>query len=181
MGCQNCVIYVMTLLEHFPRHEPLPMFGAMARGGITTTVMFIGEYNLSIDDKGRIAVPVKFRAALAGGAVVTRGLETSLFLLSLEEWGKLADKIAGLPLGQANSRAFARFMLAGAMDVGLDQQGRFVIPEYLRSFAGIKKDAVIVGIQNRLEIWDKERWQAYALQTEADAIAIAEKLGGIGI
>ncbi len=141
--------------------------------------MFIGEYHITLDDKGRFSVPVKFRGALAQGAVVTRGLDNSLFVLPLEEWGKLADKIAGLPLGQANSRAFARFMLAGAMDVELDSHGRFVVPEYLRTFAGLKKTAVVVGIQNRLEIWDEEAWIVYAKKAEADSGSIAEQLGGI--
>jgi MraZ protein len=141
--------------------------------------MFIGEYHITIDDKGRLNVPVKFRGALAQGAVVTRGLDTSLFVLPLEEWGKLAEKIASLPLGQANSRAFARFMLAGAMDVELDSHGRFVVPEYLRTFAGLKKNAIVVGIQNRLEIWDEDAWTAYAKKAEADSGAIAEQLGGI--
>jgi MraZ protein len=143
--------------------------------------MFIGEYNITIDDKGRLAVPVKFREALAIGAVVTRGLDASLFLLPLEEWGKLADKIAGLPLGQANSRAFARLMLAGAMDTSLDKQGRFIVPEYLRRYAGLKKDVVMVGVQNRLEIWDQAAWLAYTKQAEEDATSIAEQLGAMGI
>ena len=143
--------------------------------------MFIGEYNITIDDKGRLAVPVKFRETLAMGAVVTRGLDTSLFLLPLEEWGKLADKLAGLPLGQANSRAFARLMLAGAMDVHLDKQGRFIVPEYLRAYAGLKKELVMVGVKNRLEIWDKAAWEAYAKQAEEDATSIAEQLGAMGI
>ncbi len=143
--------------------------------------VFIGEYKITIDDKGRVAVPVKFRGALAQGAVVTRGLDTSLFLLPLEEWGKLANKIANLPLGQANSRAFARFMLAGAMDIEIDAQGRFVVPEYLRTFAGLKKAAVIVGVESRLEIWDEEVWTAYAKKAEAESGAIAEQLGTMGI
>jgi MraZ protein len=143
--------------------------------------MFIGEYHITIDDKGRLAVPVKFRETLATGAVVTRGLDTSLFLLPLEEWGKLADKLASLPLGQANSRAFARLMLAGAMDARLDKQGRFIVPEYLRQYAGLKKDVVMVGVQNRLELWDKAAWAAYAKQAEEDANTIAEQLGSMGI
>lgn len=143
--------------------------------------MFLGEYHHSIDDKGRLAVPTKFRDDLAQGAVVTRGLDTSLFLLPLEEWGKLAEKLAGLPLGQANSRAFARLMLAGAMDVRLDGQGRFTVPEYLRDYAVLKKDVVIVGVHNRLEVWDEEEWKRYVAQTEEDAELIAEKLGEMGI
>lgn len=146
-----------------------------------TTAMFIGMYVHSIDDKGRLAVPMKFRDDLAHGAVVTRGLDTSLFLLPLEEWGKLAEKLAGLPLGQASSRAFSRLMLAGAMEVKLDGQGRFVVPEYLRQYAGLQKNVVVVGVNNRLELWDEEKWNAYTQQTEKDAEQIAEQLGGLGI
>lgn len=143
--------------------------------------MFLGEYHHNIDDKGRVSVPVKFRDDLAKGAVVTRGLDSSLFLLPVEEWGKLAEKISSLPLGQSNSRAFARLMLAGAMDVKLDKQGRFILPEYLRKYAGLKKSVVIVGVNTRLEIWDKETWDSYNQQTEAEASAIAEQLGDLGI
>ncbi len=143
--------------------------------------MFIGEYHHQIDEKGRLAVPVKFRPDLATGAVVTRGLDSSLFLLPLEEWGKLAERLASLPVGQSNSRAFARLMLAGAMDVKLDKQGRFVIPEYLREYAGLNKQVVIIGINTRLEIWDETVWQSYRSQTEKDAETIAEKLGDLGI
>jgi len=143
--------------------------------------MFIGEYHHNIDDKGRISVPVKFRNDLAKGAVVTRGLDASLFVLPLEEWGKLADKLSSLPLGAANSRAFTRLMLAGAMDVNLDKQGRFIIPEYLRDYAGLSKKLVIVGLNTRLEVWDADRWDAYRRQTEDDAVAIAEQLGELGI
>ena len=120
--------------------------------------MFIGEYNHTIDDKGRLNIPVKFRQDLAKGAVVTRGLDASLFLFPKEEWDKLASKLAGLPLGQSNTRAFARLMLAGAMDVEMDKQGRLVLPEYLRQYAGIKKSVVVAGLYTRLELWDEERW-----------------------
>lgn len=143
--------------------------------------MFIGEYHHSIDEKGRLAVPTKFRKDLAKGAVVTRGLDSSLFLLPLEEWDKLSEKLASLPLGQANSRAFSRLMLAGAMDIGLDKQGRFVVPEYLRLYAGLGKKVVIVGIHTRMEIWDESKWEAYNKQTEKEAVNIAEELGKLGI
>lgn len=143
--------------------------------------MFIGEYHHNIDDKGRLAIPVKFRGDLAKGAVVTRGLDASLFLLPLEEWGKLAEKLSSLPLGQSNSRAFARLMLAGAMDVNLDKQGRFVIPEYLREYASLQKNVVVVGVNTRLELWDAQAWDEYRQKTEQDAVAIAEQLGELGI
>lgn len=138
---------------------------------------FLGEYQHNIDDKGRLAVPVKFRERLAHGAVVTRGLDASLFLLPVEEWGKLTEKIASLPLGQANARAFARLMLAGAMDISLDQQGRFILPEFLRSYAGLRKSVTIVGVHSRLEIWDTDAWNAYRAKTEGDADVLAEQMG----
>lgn len=142
--------------------------------------MFIGEYKHTIDDKGRIAIPIKFRKALVKGAVVTRGLDTSLFLFPKEEWGKLAEKLAGLPLGQSNSRAFARLMLAGAMDVQMDKQGRIVLPEYLRGYASLKKSVVVAGLFNRLELWDEDKWEAYKKKVEADAESVAEQLGELG-
>lgn len=143
--------------------------------------MFIGEYNHNIDDKGRLAIPVKFRNALSKGAVVTRGLDNCLFLYPKKEWEKLAEKLAALPISQANSRAFARLMLAGAMDVELDKQGRAVLPEYLRAFANIKKNTVIAGLYNRLEIWDEELWKKYKGQTEAESGAIAERMAELGV
>lgn len=144
-------------------------------------VMFIGEYHHNIDEKGRLAVPVKFRAELAQGAVVTRGLDSSLFLFPKEEWDKLATKLANLPLGQANSRAFARLMLAGAMDVELDKQGRVILPEYLRHYAELNKNAVVAGLYNRLEIWGEAKWEEYKKTTEGDAEKIAEQFGELGV
>jgi len=143
--------------------------------------MFIGEYKHSIDEKGRLAIPIKFRKDLSKGAVVTRGLDTSLFLFPKEEWGKLAAKLAGLPLGQSNSRAFARIMLAGAMDVSLDKQGRVVLPEYLRGYASLNKTVVLAGLWGRIEIWDEEIWEAYKKKVESDVEAVAEQLGELGI
>lgn len=143
--------------------------------------MFIGEYKHTIDEKGRLAIPTKFRKNLAKGAVVTRGLDTSLFVFPKEEWGKLAEKLASLPLGQSNSRAFARLMLAGAMDVEMDKQGRIVLPEYLRAYAQLSKATVIAGLYTRLEIWDEQKWESYKKQVESDAESVAEKLGELGV
>lgn len=143
--------------------------------------MFIGEYSHNIDDKGRLAIPAKFRNSLSKGTVVTRGLDSCLFLYTKKEWEKLAEKLAALPISQANSRAFARLMLAGAMDVELDKQGRIMLPEYLREFATVKKNVVIAGLYNRLEIWDAELWNKYKGQTEAESGAIAEKMSELGV
>lgn len=165
----------------FPKLENLP---SLIPWPVTVTgnrPVFIGEYKHTIDDKGRIAIPVKCRSDLARGAVVTRGLDASLFLFPKEEWDKLAEKLASLPLGQSNSRAFARLMLAGAMDVELDKQGRIVLPEYLREYAGIKKNVVLAGLYNRLELWDNETWEAYKTKTESEVGDIAEKLGELGV
>ncbi len=142
--------------------------------------MFIGEYHHAIDEKGRLAIPMKFRPRLKK-AVVTRGLDNCLFVYEVKEWKKLAARLAALPFSQANTRAFARLMLAGAMDVEVDGQGRVVLPEYLRAYAKLSKEAVIAGLYNRLEIWDKDLWTAYKEKTEKDSNAIAEKLGELGV
>ena len=143
--------------------------------------MFIGEYRHTIDEKGRLAIPIKFRNDLAKGAVVTRGLDNCLFLYSIEEWQKLADKLSKLPVSKANTRAFSRLMLAGAMDVELDKQGRVIVPDYLRKYAGMKKNVVVAGLYNRLEIWDQEDWDKYKQSTEKSFGDIAEKLGELDV
>jgi|SRR5579872_1455166 len=143
--------------------------------------MFIGEYTLSIDEKGRLSVPAKFRHDLKNKAVVTRGLDNSLFLYTHSEWGKLAEKLAALPISKANTRAFARLMLSGAMDCELDTIGRIVLPEYLREFAKISKKVVVTGMYNRMEIWSEDLWNKYKKNTEKDSTKIAEQLGEIGI
>jgi len=143
--------------------------------------MFIGEYSHNLDEKGRLAVPKKFRSDLAKGAVVTRGLDNCLFLYTKKEWQKLAEKLASLPFAQANTRAFARLMLAGAMDVEIDKQGRVVLPEYLRSFANIKKEVVVAGLYSRLELWDSGKWTEYKKHTEAESNQIAEQMAELGV
>ncbi len=143
--------------------------------------MFIGEYSHNLDEKGRLAIPAKFRNHLKKGAIVTRGLDNCLFVYTQDEWAKLAEKLAALPMSQSNSRAFSRLMLAGAMDVEIDKQGRMVLPEYLRIFAELKKNVVIAGLYNRLEIWNQEKWNAYKTHTEAESGAIAEKLSELGV
>ena len=143
--------------------------------------MFIGEYNHNLDEKGRLAVPVKFRSELKKGAVVTKGLDGCLFFYTIDEWKILAEKLSNLPISQSNTRAFARLMLAGAMDVQLDKQGRIVLPDYLRKYAKLTKKIVIGGLYNRLEIWDEETWKKYKSKTEKESGDIAEKLGELGV
>lgn len=143
--------------------------------------MLIGEYSHNLDDKGRLAVPKKFRQVLSKGAVVTRGLDNCLFLYTKDEWAKLAEKLSSLPFSQANTRAFARLMLAGAMDVKLDKQGRVILPEYLRTFADLKKNVIVAGLYNRLELWDQEKWTEYKSVTEKQSNTIAEQMFDLGV
>ena len=141
--------------------------------------MFIGEYQHNLDEKGRLAIPAKFRAALKKGAVVTKGLDNCLFLYSKEQFAIIAKKFASLPISQA--RAFSRHMLAGAMDVDFDTQGRITLPEYLRSFSNLKKSVVVAGLYNHLEIWNESAWSKYKQEAERNSNAIAEELGDLGI
>jgi len=143
--------------------------------------MFIGEYNHNLDDKGRLAIPVKYRTILKKGAVVTKGLDNCLFLYSKEQFDKIAQKFAALPLSQAKARAFTRHMLAGAMEVEFDNQGRVTLPEYLRKFSGLKKSIIVAGLYNHLEIWDEAAWNKYKSEAEKNSNAIAEELGDLGI
>lgn len=143
--------------------------------------MFIGEYHYTIDDKARLAIPVKFRPNLGKGAVVTRGIDSCLFLYSKKEWENLAQKLAKLPLSQSKTRAFSRLMLAGAMDVEIDKQGRIILPDYLRKYAEINKRVVIAGLYNRLEIWDETKWEEYKGKSENESSDIAEALSNLGV
>ncbi|MDO8260837.1 MAG: division/cell wall cluster transcriptional repressor MraZ [Candidatus Magasanikbacteria bacterium] len=147
----------------------------------TNLVMFIGEYSHNLDAKGRLAIPAKFRNMLKKGAVVTRGIDNCLFLYSKIEWEKIAKKLSQLPISQAKARAFSRLMLAGAMDVDFDNQGRIMLPEYLRSFAGLNKKTIVAGLYDRLEIWDESAWSKYKAGTEKESTQIAEALGELGV
>ncbi len=143
--------------------------------------MFLGEYTYKIDDKKRLAIPTKFRQLLGKKAVITRGLDNCLFLYPQKDWKELAEKLAKLPLSQADARGFVRIMLAGAMEVKMDSLGRILIPDYLKKYAGLQKKVVVAGLYNRIEIWDEAKWQIYKQKTEKEAGDIAERLKELGI
>lgn len=143
--------------------------------------MFIGEFQHNIDQKGRIAIPVKFRGKVSDGAIITRGLDHCLFVFPSKDWESLAQKLVKLPLAQANSRAFVRLMLSGASDTNLDSQGRILIPDYLRKYASLDKSAKIIGVYNRIEVWDEKTWENYREKTEGASDEIAEKMADLGI
>lgn len=138
--------------------------------------MFMGEYHHSIDDKGRLIIPSKFRESLGDSFVITRGLENCLFVYSLVEWNKIVDKLKTLPFTKQNARNFNRFFLSGATICELDKQGRINIQSTLQDFAAIEKDCVIIGVNDRLEIWSKEKWEKFFVENSDKLSDIAEDL-----
>jgi len=143
--------------------------------------MFIGEYAHAIDSKNRLAVPSKFRADLGDKIIITRGLDTCLFVYPLAVWEGLAKKLSAFPVGDFGARSFVRLMLAGASDVTVDKQGRVLIPEYLCTYAEVEKNVIIAGLFDRLEIWNESRWNKYTKKAEKNTDDIAQKLGELGL
>src|SRR5690606_34637064 len=133
-------------------------------------------YQHSIDDKGRLTIPAKFRDALGPTFVITRGLDNCLFVYPQKEWAAMEQKLKALPLMKSDARAFTRFFLAGATECELDRQGRVNIPANLREHAGLDKDCVVIGVSSRVEIWSKENWESYSKMSEQSFNEIAEKL-----
>lgn len=142
--------------------------------------MLIGEYQHTIDEKKRLAIPAKLRKELGKGAVLTRGLDNCLALYSLREWKKLADKLSKLPTGQIEARGLARVILSGAAEVEFDGLGRILVPDYLKQYATIGKNVVVAGVFNHLEIWDQKQWEEYKQKTEKTVGDMAAKLSEIG-
>jgi len=143
--------------------------------------MLIGEYRHSIDNKKRLSIPSKMRKALGESAVVTRGLDSCLFVYPKQEWEKLVSRLSELPMGTGSTRSFVRLLLSGATEVDLDQLGRILIPDFLKLYAGLQKNSVIVGIHTRIEIWDAAKWDEYKKKAESNADELAEKLGELGV
>jgi len=143
--------------------------------------MLIGEYQYTIDEKKRLAIPQKLRSVLGKKAVITRGLDQCLWLYPTKEWSVLAKKLSQLPLSQADARGFARIMLTGAMEVNIDNLGRILVPDYLKDYAFLNKKIVVAGVYNRIEIWDEAKWREYSQKTEKEVGDIAERLKELGV
>ena len=141
--------------------------------------MFMGEYNHTIDAKGRLIIPSKFREILGDAFVVTKGLDGCLFVYDNEEWKRFEEKLRSLPITNKEARQFVRFFLAGATEAEVDKQGRILIPNVLREFAEITKDVVLVGVGSRIEIWSRERFEETASFEDMDEIA--EHMAGLGL
>lgn len=143
--------------------------------------MLIGEYIHTLDAKKRIALPAKFRKELGKKVVVTHGLDNCLFVYPLKTWQKVTEKLSLLPMGQADTRGFGRFMLAGAVESDIDSIGRILVPDFLKDFAGLEAHVAVIGVHDRVELWDEKIWSTYKGRIEKQADALAEKLGEIGV
>ena len=142
--------------------------------------MFTGEYRHTVDEKGRIAVPARFRARLADGSVLANWIDGCLAIFPKVDWDELGTRISGLPFTDPAARQLQRFLYGGATEIELDRQGRFVVPANLREYGGLKSDAVIVGSRNHAEIWAPDRW-ASVRRGLSDPDALAQLLAGLGI
>jgi len=143
--------------------------------------MLLGQYTHTLDPKKRLALPSRFRKELGKVVVMTHGLDKCLFLYSLKEWKRIADKLASLPMGAGDTRGFNRFMLAGAVEADVDGAGRVLIPDFLKKFADLDEKVVITGVHTRAEIWNESKWHEYKERIATQADSLAEKLGEIGV
>jgi len=143
--------------------------------------VLLGEYRHSLDSKGRLIIPARFRDELGDRFVITKGLDNCLFVYPEKEWVLISSRLQELPFTRADARAFVRLFLAGASEVEPDGQGRILIPLNLRLYAEILKDACLIGVGSRVEIWETEKWEIYSEQSAADFGAIADKMADLGI
>lgn len=142
--------------------------------------MFLGEYQHSLDPKGRIIIPAKLREELGARFVATKGLDNCLFLYPMDEWKAIETKLRALPFTRADVRSFARFFFSGASELELDKQGRILLPTNLREYGGIEKDLIIIGVGARVEIWAIDKWAQYNQAAASSYEVIAENLEGLG-
>ncbi|HEY9583196.1 MAG TPA: division/cell wall cluster transcriptional repressor MraZ [Candidatus Paceibacterota bacterium] len=142
--------------------------------------MLIGEYKHILDSKKRVAIPSKFRKELGKKIVITHGLDNCLWIYPIKQWNVVAEKLASLSMGQADTRSFNRFMLAGAVEAEVDSIGRILIPDFLKDFAGLDTSVIMAGVHTRVEIWDEKLWIEYKRKVVDKADSLAEKLGEIG-
>jgi MraZ protein len=143
--------------------------------------VFLGEFSHTLDEKGRLTIPAKFRDELAGGLVITRGIDRCLSVYPRQVWDGLAEQIAKLPLTQRSARNFGRLMFSGASDFIPDRQGRVLIPQGLRDYAELDSEAIVIGLYDRLEIWNPDSWTTVKANVEEDPESIAEQLQELGI
>ncbi len=144
--------------------------------------MLIGEYTHTMDDKNRVSLPAKFRTLMGKKIVLTQGLDNCIFVFTTKEWENIAEKLSqNASMLSSDMRSFTRYMFGGAVEVEVDSIGRVLVPDFLRDRAGLKSKVVLIGVQNRLEIWNEKSWSEYKRGVEKQADSLAEKLSGLGI
>jgi len=143
--------------------------------------LYYGEYKHTLDPKGRVFIPSKFRDELGEKFIITKGLDECLFVYSLSEWSNLESKLRTLPFTDKDVRAFIRFFFAGAAECEVDKQGRVLIPQNLREYAGLEKELYVIGVSARVEIWDTKKWEGYCSNENISTDKIAEKMSQLGI
>ena len=143
--------------------------------------MFMGEHLHTIDDKGRLTIPAKFREELGEQFMVTKGLDSCLFVFPQPEWFRFEEKLKALPISRPQAREFVRFFYAGAAECDIDKQGRILLPAPLKQHARLDRDAVVVGVMNRVEIWSQTLWESYSIEAEKNYGEAAQALVDLGI
>ena len=143
--------------------------------------MLLGEFKHNLDSKNRITIPAKLRVELGERPVLTRGLDNCLFIYPHRDWQLFMEKINNLPLGQKKARDFKRFMLSGACEIEIDDMGRALIPDSLKKYAGLEKSIVVIGVSDRIELWNEDVWNKYISESEKISTDIAEGLSEFGI
>ncbi len=143
--------------------------------------MFMGQHNYSMDEKRRMSIPASMRKELGEKAVITRGIENCLVLYPLNAWKELAQKLQDLPTAKGETRGFVRIMLSGASEVSFDKLGRILVPDYLAKYADLEREVTIIGMINKIEIWEREKWEKYKDKTERNIGSMVEKLEELGI
>ena len=143
--------------------------------------MLLGEYQNTIDNKGRIIIPSRFREELGHRFILTKGLDHCLIIYSMEEWKRFEDKLKNLPIASKEARSFVRYFFSGAVECEADKQGRMNIPPHLRDYARIEKDLVTIGVSDRVEIWSRQEWEAYQDSEAMGNDDIADKMAQFGI
>ncbi len=141
--------------------------------------IFTGEYQHTLDQKGRVIIPARLREGLGDSFIITRGLDGCIFVYHRDEWSRIEQKVKELPLTRSDARAFARYLFSGAAEVEIDRQGRVLIPQGLRDYAAIEKEVMIIGVSNRVEVWSEEAWRKYTSADNLDFEAAAEKLADL--
>jgi MraZ protein len=184
-GLAKGLLFFSIISRNLPKQRRMYVVESGAKWGDVpasgVSRVFMGEYEHALDSKGRLFIPAKLREDLGERFIITRGLDRCLFVYPLSEWSNLEQKLKDLPLSKSDARAFVRFFFSGATECELDKQGRVLVPSYLRTYAGVERETAILGVSNRVEIWNLTTWQEYSGQVRDNFNELAEKMVDFGI